>query len=603
MRLRCLSVVSSLLACLAAYSLPAQDSPQPSVPSAQNPAPLIRTGAQAVAVDVVVTHGSDEPVLGLHQQDFKVLEDGELQSIDLFEEHSAADTPAAPQPLPPHVYTNLPAAPRSDAVNVLLLDSLNTAQADQANVRKQIESFLGNLPPGARIALYTLNTRLSLLQGFTNDKGLLQAALLSKAAAPGSAPASRTREDNLRDKEELSMIAEMGAPDALQAHARALDEQASTESGQRTSLTLAALQQLARSLIAIPGRKNLLWFASSFPVSIFPNGSSRQTLPNGREIADGVRLTASLLTQSRVALYPVSAQGILIDSTMNADSGGQPEGDNFERSPLQQSAANSANTAAMEQLASDTGGQALYSSNNLSQAMARAIRNGSHYYTLVYTPSSTKMDGRFHRIEVKLTQGKAKLSYRRGYYADDARAAKTESAADLAAKPASDPLAPLLAHGLPSSTQVVYQARVLPASPQPAPGAPRAGGNTKLPSPITRWKVDFVLDAGSVALDPAPDGAHAGKIELALIAYVSNGEVANWTGNTLAISLNAASYAEVQRSGIPVHLEIDLPSSGAWLATGVYDLTARRAGTLEIQLAPQSTAAADLGTTSQPPKP
>ncbi|MGA2170673.1 MAG: hypothetical protein ABSG62_20985 [Terracidiphilus sp.] len=78
--------------------------------------------------------------------------------------------------------------------------------------------------------------------------------------------------------------------------------------------------------------------------------------------------------------------------------------------------------------------------------MARAIHNGSHYYTPVYTPASTQMDGKFHRIEVKLAQGKAKLSYRRGYYAD--------TASD--AKPASDPLPPLLARGMPSSTQVLY---------------------------------------------------------------------------------------------------------------------------------------------------
>jgi VWFA-related protein len=563
-------------------------------PDAQAGVSVLKANALAVAVDVVVTRGNDEPVLSLRKQDFQVLEDGKPQPIDLFEEHTAAtSTPTVtPQQLPPHVYTNLPAAPQSDSVNVLLLDSLNTEKPDQAYVRKQIVDFLRNIQPGTRVAIFTLSTRLRLVQGFTADSLLLKAALNSDAVAPGVTAASRTRDDDLRDKEELSIIGEMSNTKGAESEAplaaisRSMADRADVQGGQRASLTLAALDQLARSLAAIPGRKNLIWFASSFPISIFPNGSNRQTLSNGREIGDAVRQTAHLLTQSKVALYPVSAQGILLDRTTNADSGGQPEGDDFEKAPQPEGAANAANAAAMEQLAADTGGEALYTSNNLSQAMARAIENGSHYYTLVYTPPSTEMDGKFHRIEVKLTEGKAKLSYRRGYYADKASGAK----------PASDPLPPLLARGMPNSTQILYQARVLPASPQPAPGAPRTGGNTKLAGTLARYKVDFVIPAGGVALDPAPNGMHTGTIEVALVAYDHDGAAVNWTGNTLAISLNAASYAQVQRSGLPAHLEIDLPNADVYLATGVYDWGSRKSGTLEIPLS--SVAAA---TTYAPP--
>ena len=555
---------------------------------------ILKANARAVAVDVVVTRGNDEPVLSMRMQDFQVREDGKAQSIDLFEEHTAAtSSPTVTlQQLPPHVYTNLPAALQSDSVNVLLLDSLNTAEPDQAYVRKQIVDFLRNIQPGTRVAIFTLITRLHLLQGLTADSSLLKAALSSKAAAPGTAAASRTRDDDLRDKEELSIIGEMsntGGADSevpLAAISRSMADRANMLGGQRASLTLAALDQLARSLAAIPGRKNLIWFASSFPVSIFPNGSNRQTLSNGREIGDAVRQTANLLTQSRIALYPVSAQGISLDRTTNADSGGQPEGDDFEKAPQQEGAANAANTAAMEQLAADTGGEALYTSNNLSQAMARAIQNGSHYYALVYTPPSTQMDGKFHRIEVKLTQGKAKLSYRRGYYADK----------PSGAWPASDPLLPLLARGMPSSTQMIYQARVLPASPQPAPDAPRTVGNTKLAGAFTRYKVDFVIPAGGVALEWAPNGTHTGTIEVALVAYDHDGTAVNWSGNTLAISLNATSFAQVQRTGLPAHLEIDLPNADVYLATGVYDLGSQKSGTVEIPLKSAATFAPPMAT-------
>lgn len=566
-----------VLSCLTL--LRAQSPPQ----AEKAPEPLVRSRANAVAVDVVVTERADKPVLNLQKQDFVVMENGQRQSVDYFEEHTAVDAPAAALPaLPPHVYSNQPAAPPSDAVNVLLLDSLNTSEADQAFVHKQTMNFLLNMNPNTRVAVFALNTRLRLLQGFTADSSLLRAALNGKDAAPGTTPASRTRDDDLRDKEELSIIQEMvGNSDGFnqeptKAIARSQADVAATQGGNRAAETLTALRQLAAALAAVPGRKNLIWFASSFPVSIFPNGSVRQTLSNGREIPDVLRQTVNLLTQSKIAIYPVSAQGILADPTTDAESGGQPSGADFEKNPLQQTPANSANMASMEQLATDTGGQAIYSTNDLGKAMAHAIQNGAHYYTLVYTPSNSKLDGKFRRIDVKLTEGRYKLAYRRGYYADE------ESVTAVA--PASDPLPPLLAHGMPSSTQIVYQVRVLPANPQPGANEPRAGGNTRLGGPLTRYKVDFAIPIASLNLSEGQNGERSGKVEVALIAYGKTGSAVNWTAGQMSLTLSAASYAAAQKSGIPAHLQIDLPNTDAYLTTGVYALDARRAGTLEIPL-------------------
>jgi len=527
------------------------------------------------------------------------MEDGKPQAVNFFEEHTASVVPPLTLPaLPPHVYSNQPAAPPGDSVSVLLLDSLNTPEQDQARVHKQIVDFLLKMDSGARIAIFTLSTRLRLLLGFTADSSLLKAALNGKAAAPGTNPASRTRDDDLRDKEDLSIVGEMantGGADSgtpLVSLARSQADFANTQGGQRASLTLAALQQLARSLAGIPGRKNLIWFASSFPVSVFPDGSSRQTLSNGHEIVDAVRQTANLLTQARVALYPISAQGILLDRTTNADSGGQPEGDDFEKSPFQQTAANAANSAVMEQLARDTGGKAIYTTNDLGKATERVIQNGANYYTLAYTPTDEKMDGRFRSIEIKLAKSKYELAYRRGYYASDSTAPQPT--------PASDPLAPLLARGAPSATQLLYQVRTLPVSPQPAHDAVRAGGNPKLAGPFIRYKVDFAITTAGMDLESVPDGTHSGKIEVALIAYGRDGAALNWTGGAMTMNLNAASYAAAQHSGLPARIEIDVPNTAAYLSTGVFDLNSGKAGTLEIPLS----VVVDNATTtaSTPPK-
>ena len=39
----------------------------------------------------------------------------------------------------------------------------------------------------------------------------------------------------------------------------------------RARYTLDAMNQLARYLCGIPGRKNLIWFSGSFPINIFPD--------------------------------------------------------------------------------------------------------------------------------------------------------------------------------------------------------------------------------------------------------------------------------------------------------------------------------------------
>src|SRR5882762_4407522 len=114
MRVRTLlSVAAAGCGCLVA--LHAQTAVPANVPVTYAQVPVIKANTRAVAVDVVVTKGQDEPVTALRKQDFVLMEDGKPQAIDFFEEHTAPLASAALAPLPvmpPHVYTNVPAAPQ-----------------------------------------------------------------------------------------------------------------------------------------------------------------------------------------------------------------------------------------------------------------------------------------------------------------------------------------------------------------------------------------------------------------------------------------------------------------------------------------------------------
>ena len=144
-----------------------------------------------------------------------------------------------------------------------------------------------------------------------------------------------------------------------------------------------------------------------------------------------------------------------------------------------------------------------------------------------------------------------------------------------------------MSRGAPSSTQLLYGVRLAPVDPQPAANAPRAGKNSKLTGPVKRYAADFMIRWTDVKLEQAGDGKYTGKIHVELLAYDRDGHALNWAGTTQAMELTPDLYAAIQRSGLPAHLEIDLPSNqDVYLATGVYDLETGKAGTLEIPLRP-----------------
>ena len=169
-----------LLVCAGAPAL-AQGKTSTPVPAKTAPGavPTLKTGAQLVIVDVVVTDSSRKPVHGLKASDFTLREGDTPQVIKNFEEHTAL-TPAdatrfteMPK-LEPGIFTNYTPEPANGAVNLLLLDTLNTPLASQAYVRQQLLAYLKARPPGTRIAIFGLTTRLTVLQGFTSDPETLK---------------------------------------------------------------------------------------------------------------------------------------------------------------------------------------------------------------------------------------------------------------------------------------------------------------------------------------------------------------------------------------------------------------------------------------------
>ena len=606
------STVAGLLACAVAAQAQSPNAAGPGAErvAAGSDATVLRTDANLVLVDVVVTERGSA-VHGLPRSRFHVFEDGREQAITSFDERSGktSEAPAARPALSPRMYSNVPAYPQGPAVNVLLLDGLNTSVANQMEARRAMLGYLGKIPPGTSLAIFTLGSRLRLVEGFTAD-----AAQLAKAfKSPGGGTQTSVVLDPASDQAVDSTVGDMatmtqGIDSPTAAGISALTSMKQFEADltafqtdMRVRMTLDAMQQLARYLSAIPGRKNLIWFSGSFPISLDPDETQQDPFEAMRNYSDDIRATAELLAASRVAVYPVDARGLVTPPSLDAQykestnlmsgtTSGNRSGSRRRVTANNPSTANDdmnatkqlmKEEASMQQIAEQTGGQEYLNTNGLQEAVASAVENGSSYYSISYVPGVKQLDGKFRKIEVRVDNGAYRLAYRHGYYADP-----TDRASEHNPGKTSLIVAATL-HGAPPSTEIQFEARVLPTTDPLLAGTKLPDGqagedSAALKAPVHRYIVDLKVDPRWFAFQTAPDGAHAVQVEFVLVAYDADGRRVNHLDRGFQMKLKDEQFAHVMAAGIPIRFPMDLPEGRLSLRVAVHDMGAGRAGSLEI---------------------
>ncbi|HEX4067445.1 MAG TPA: VWA domain-containing protein [Acidobacteriaceae bacterium] len=565
---------------------------------------VFRANANLVLVDVVVTDNGSA-VHGLKAGDFEVLEDGRAQTVSAFEEHRATDSlkVANAPDVPAHTYSNAPIYSVPSAVNVLLLDALNTPLSDQLYVRRRMIRYLRSVPPGTRIAVFTLGSRLRIVEGFTGDSSVIEKALSEGAGRPEKSPIM----DPIFDQQMqlMAWLADSAGANvqAVAAMNQFAADTKSYEADMRIDITIQAMEEIARYLTTIPGRKNLLWFTGSVPITINPDASQTDPTSQMRDYGARVSKLAQLLALARVAVYPIDARGLLnvpstdagnnqmnpgiLTETMN----GRPvatalptTSEVVQQSDVQFLQENFAEHSLMDQLATGTGGKAFYNTNGVGHALEEAMENGANYYTLGYAPDNRNYNGAFRKIEIRLKEGHGTLQYRQGYYGDDPAQAGKLMPGRLS------PLIAAMQHGVLPQSQVLFQVRVLPAS-DPAvkdekiSAQPAGALAASLKPPLSRYVADYTIDPRGFEFRTLPDGRQHREIELTQVAYDAEGLRLNFTDGGFGIDTAPIEDSGSDWNGkqsIHMHQEIDLPAGKVFLRVGVHDLLSGRIGTLEI---------------------
>ena len=132
---------------------------------------VVRVDTQLVSVPAVVTDSSGRPLSGLRPENFRIIEDGQPQTIANF---GTAETPFE---------------------IALLLDTSGSTRDDVALIRSAANSFIEALRPGDRVGVVAFNTArtvaepiaaVEVLTPLTDDREQLRAAIENVGASQGT---------------------------------------------------------------------------------------------------------------------------------------------------------------------------------------------------------------------------------------------------------------------------------------------------------------------------------------------------------------------------------------------------------------------------------
>ena len=315
-----------------------------------------------IKLDVVVTDDAGQPVAGLEQKDFTLLDNKKPRPILSFRavdgttgNGTAADPPVAV---------------------ILLVDVTNTPLAVVGNERNQIESFLRR--NGGRL---TQPTSLMIFDD-RGVKGLLQA----------------TRDGN-RLADELNKAEST-------MHSMLLTDQTEPD---RTTLSLNTLQRITEAENK-PGRTILIWIGDGWPM--LENSHYLFTTREHGAQFDRVVTTSGELRDARVTLY-----SIYPTDPATTDEPHVQHYRSFLKGAPSVNQVRPGNLA-MPVLAIHSGGRAVDTPGDLGDEIAGCIAEAKSYYTLSFDPATAKHVDEYHELAVRMDQSHLKARTSTGYYAE-----------------------------------------------------------------------------------------------------------------------------------------------------------------------------------------
>jgi VWFA-related protein len=318
--------------------------------------PVFRTGAELVRVDVAVLDRKGMPVSSLTAGDFELQEDGVPQEIRTFQ--FIASTGQASQ---------------DDDVSLTIRSrSHAAAEAAKENVRLFLifwdEYHIGQMTAATRARAY-LTQFVRTAFGPTDIVGFMDPLTPIDAIK------------FTRDRLELAeQVRRLVGRSGVYVPTRSAVEDAHLQRGDverlRSEVTMSAVKSAAVHMGGMrDGRKSIILISEGL------RGIQRDATSMMTDLTRAAN-------DNNTAIYAIDPRGL-----------GQ------QRFP-----------SLWEGIASDTGGD-YFRSNDLDRAFKQVVVESSGYYLLGYSPSDGRLDGRYHRIKVRVKPSGLDVRARLGYWA------------------------------------------------------------------------------------------------------------------------------------------------------------------------------------------
>jgi VWFA-related protein len=414
---------------------------------AQDVVPGVRS--ELVRLDVVVTDTQGRTVPNLTPDDFEVREDGRVQRVSHFAAAgggaSASEAPAGVKATSGTEEASLP-RPGEGRHVVVFVDDLHVHATNLTVTKQALRRFVSEvLAPDDNVALVTTSGPGGVAQ-FSRDRASLgqdierlvgreapavpaHATQMTPAQAElvlrGDSNALKLAARNLMDTPGAGF--EPGDPRSASTGRLVLggldrEEAPAAEEAQRqakailvdtmrfSTVTLGRLSDVVRSLSRIPGRKICLLVSDGFLVGA---GTTEELTRQMQGVIDAA-------TRAGAVVYALDSRGLVNNPAADASavgSRGRPE----IRAGVE-SRGEQLYLGTLMGLANDTGGFLVRGTNDLAAGLRRMLGDNDSYYLLAYQPSNPKHDGRFRKIDLRLSRGSGYLvRTRKGYFAPNDR--------------------------------------------------------------------------------------------------------------------------------------------------------------------------------------
>ncbi len=384
---------------------------------AQEPeAATFTSNTSLVIIDVNVRDKAGNVIPNLSKNDFTLLEDGKPQTIAVFDfQKLEGDAHLAPVPaVKPVAEKTAAAAPAPKAAAkapsataaapiiryqdrrlvAMLFDFSTMAIPEQNRIQVAALQFIREqMKPADIVAILSASTGpLKIVQDFTDDKDRLEEVVKGFTIGAGS---------------ELAGVAGNGGDSTSGEDTGTAFNADETEFNVfNTDKQLATLESAAKMLAPFPEKKALLYFSSGITKSGNDNQAALDAAVNAAK-------------RSNVAFYPIDARGLVASAPSGDASSASSRGtSSFTGGSMQSSRDSLASSQeTLSTLAVDTGGKLFIDDNDLALGMEKARDDIASYYIVGYYSTNIKMDGKYRRVEVKLSKDvQAKIDYRSGYF-------------------------------------------------------------------------------------------------------------------------------------------------------------------------------------------